>query len=91
MPKFIQMRNRNGMLVPLRKRAEAVADYLEQQHWRNNPAEGENRKIYRGFLRTNPRRRGNKSKCRQRKPFPEKQLEEAIKLTKNGKNRVRME
>ena len=51
MPKFIQMRNRNGMLVPLRKRAEAIADYLEQQHEQNNQAEGENRKANGGFLR----------------------------------------
>ena len=40
-PKFIQMRNRSGMLVPLRKRAEAISDYLEEQHWQKNPAEGE--------------------------------------------------
>ena len=49
-PKFIQMRNKNEMLVPLRKRAEAIPDYLEQQHWQNNPAVGESRQTNRGFL-----------------------------------------
>ena len=39
-PKFIQMRNKNGMLVPLKKRAEAIADYLEQKHWSNAPEDG---------------------------------------------------
>ena len=31
-PKFIHMRDKNGRLVPLKNRAEAIADYLEQKH-----------------------------------------------------------
>ena len=42
-PKFIQIRNTDGMRVPFKKRAEAIADYLEQQHWQNNAADGKDR------------------------------------------------
>ena len=42
-PKFIQMRNKGGMLVPLGKRAEAIADYLEQRRWKNDPPAGQDR------------------------------------------------
>ena len=38
-PKFIQMGgNRKGRLVSLKERSEAIADYLEKEHW-SNPAE----------------------------------------------------
>ena len=29
------MKNKNGIHVPLIGRAEAIADYLEKEHWRN--------------------------------------------------------
>ena len=72
------------MLVPLRKHAEAIANYLEQQHWKNTPEDGEIRKQKKNFLKKMTEQEG-KMKIRQRKAFTDKQLEEAIKLTKKGK------
>ena len=39
-PKYIQMRNRHGRLVPLNKRAETIAEYLKQDHWHNPVEQG---------------------------------------------------
>ena len=72
-------------MLPPRKRAEATADYLEQQHWQNNPAVGESRQINKGFLRKITEEEELASKRTQRRPFEEKDLEEAIKLTNKGK------
>ena len=36
-PNYIIMKNKEGMHVPLTQRAEAIADYLEQDHWTNHP------------------------------------------------------
>ena len=52
-PKYIQMRNRNGMPVPLKKRAEAIAEHLEQEHWTNALTEGESRRINKRVLKEN--------------------------------------
>ena len=79
------MRNRKGMLVPLMRRAEAIADYLEQEHWQNKPRDGQDRSINRGFLRIITGIKEQDSKKRQTLPFTEEELEDAIKLTKKGK------
>ena len=73
------------MLVPLRKRAEAIADYLEQQHWKNTFEGGESRQINRGILKKVMEEEEKESKIRQRKQFTDDELDEAIKLTKKGK------
>ena len=52
-PRYIQMRNRKGTLVPLKKRAEAIADYLENSHWSNPTADGGKRNICREPIRQN--------------------------------------
>ena len=46
------MRNKEGRLVPLEKRAEAIADYLEQEHWQNPVEEGSSRNINQAKLQT---------------------------------------
>ena len=79
------MRNKNGMRVPLKKRAETIADYLEQQHWQNNTTDGSKRKINKGFSRKMTEQQEAESKERQRRPFSIEELDEAIKLTKKGK------
>ena len=73
------------MLVPLRKRAEAIADDLEQQHCKNTPKDGGAWKIDRGFLRKLTEEGEKESKTRQRKSFTDKELDEAIRLPKKGK------
>ena len=44
-PRYIQMKNRKGTLVPLKKKAEAIADYLENSHW-SNPTESGEKEAY---------------------------------------------
>lgn len=94
-PKFTQMRSRTGMLPPLVKRAETIADYLEKEHWENRPADGKARKISRGFLRGISAEEERASHGRQFKPFSLEELNDATKLTKRGKepgpDNVRME
>ena len=34
-PQFVKMKNKNGIHVPLIKRAETIAEYLETEHWKN--------------------------------------------------------
>ena len=34
-PKYIKMKDKDGKPVATHKRAEAIADYLEQKHWTN--------------------------------------------------------
>ena len=34
-PQFVKMKNTNGVHVPLVKRAEAIAEYLASEHWKN--------------------------------------------------------
>ena len=50
-PRYIQMKNRKGTLVPLKQRAEAIADYLENSHWSNPTADGAKRNISRTKIR----------------------------------------
>lgn len=40
-PKFIKMKDKNGRMVPINKRAEAIAEYLEEKHWNNQEPEQE--------------------------------------------------
>ena len=68
-PKITQMRNKNGMLVPLKKRAEAIADYLEEKHWTNDPARGSKRRINKGFLINWTAKQEEDFKRRQTTPF----------------------
>ena len=35
-PKYVQMKSQDGKHVPLTKRAETIAQYLEQEHWKND-------------------------------------------------------
>ena len=35
-PQFVQMKNTNGTYVPVTKRAQTIAEYLEDVHWKNN-------------------------------------------------------
>ena len=84
-PRFIQMRNRNGMRFLLKKRAGAIADYLEQQHWQNATEDGKERKIKVGCIRNMTETEEAASRHRQRQPFTFEELEEAIKMTTKGK------
>ena len=84
--KFIQMRNKNGMLVPLRKRAEAIADYLEQKHWENDPEGGKKRENKKGVPRNWTAKQEEESKERQTSPFEAEELKEAIKSSEKGKD-----
>ena len=86
-PRYIQMKNRKGTLVPLKQRAEAIADYLEQSHWNNPTKNGERRQIAQTPIRKPRRTREEEeqSKIRQRKPFTLKELTDAIQLLKKGK------
>ena len=84
-PKFIQMQNKNGVLVQLKKRAEAIADYLKKQHWQNRTTDGSMRKTNTGFLRKMTEEQEAESKKRQRMQFTAERLDGAIKLTKKGK------
>jgi hypothetical protein len=88
-PRYIQMRDRKGMLVSLTKRAEAIADYLEKEHWYNPQKEGESRLI------NSEKICEQENMEEQRQPFTEEELEDAIKLTKKGKepgpDTIRME
>lgn len=38
-PRYIQMRNKEGKHGALEDRAEAIADYLEKEHWHNEEVE----------------------------------------------------
>ena len=84
-PKYIQMRNRKGTLVTLKQRAEAIADYLENNHWANPTKDGRPRSVPNTPLRP-PRseEEERKSVKRQRAPFTLKELTEAIFLMKNS-------
>ena len=64
----------NGMLVPLKKRAEAIADYQEQKHWSNDPEGGKTRSIKRGFLRKWSNKEEEESKKRQTRLFSAEEL-----------------
>ena len=46
-PRYIQMKNKERRLVPLNKRAEGIADYLEKEHWSNPTRDGQARRICR--------------------------------------------
>ena len=84
-PKYIQMRNRGGTLVPLKKRAEAIVDYLEKCQWTNNVEEGKIRQIKQDPLRNLTETQKETAKTRQRASFSVKELNEAIQLSKEGK------
>jgi hypothetical protein len=85
-PKYIQMKNRKGTLVPLKQRAEAIADYLENSHWSNPTQDGNKRHISTTPIRKNKTREETEmSKQRQRAPFTVAELTEAIQLMKKGK------
>ena len=85
-PRYIQMKNRKGTLVPLKKRAEAIADYLENSHWSNPTTNGEKRNIRRTKLRTGGTHEdAANSRTRQRADFTVDELNEVIKLGKKGK------
>ena len=82
-PRYIQMKNRKGTLVPLKKRAEAIADYLENSHWSNPTENGERRNICREKLRKDdtPEKLAE-SRMQQRADFTVEELNEVIKLGK---------
>jgi hypothetical protein len=80
-PKHIQLRNKEGRLVRLEKRADAIADYLEQEHWQNPVEEGGTRTINQRKLQT------LLNKEIQKAPFTWEELHSCIKLTKK-KNRT---
>ena len=85
-PRYIQMKNRKGTLVPLKKRAEAIADYLENNHWSNPTENGEQRSIRRDKLRAGVTQEDHrKSTENQRADFTMDELNEVIKLGKKGK------
>jgi hypothetical protein len=78
-PKYIQLRNKEGRLVRLEKRADAIADYLEQEHWQNPVEEGGTRTINQRKLQT------LLNKEIQKAPFTWEELHSCIKLTKKNK------
>jgi len=85
-PRYIQMKNRKGTLVPLKHRAEAIADYLENSHWSNPTEDGKKKNIPTTPLRRhNTEEEAQEAKRRQREPYSMSELEEAIQLTKKGK------
>ena len=86
-PKYIQMKNRKGTLVPLKMRAEAIADYLENSHWTNPTTHGDKRRIPATPIRKAKRTKEEEeqSKEKQRRPFTLKELTDAIQLMKKGK------
>ena len=85
-PRYIQMKNRKGTLVPLKKRAEAIADYLENSHWSNPTENGEPRSIRRDKLREGVTKEDLlKSKEKQRADFTMEELNEVIQLGKKAK------
>ena len=81
-PKYIQMRNREGKLVPLNKRAETIAEYLEKEHWNNPPSEGVPRRPREEKV-TPPREQALTEA--QRAPFELAELNLALKKAKKGK------
>ena len=85
-PRYIQMKNRKGTLVPLKQRAEAIADYLENSHWSNPTADGAKRNISRTKIRAGvTQEHATQSKQRQTADFTMDELNEVIKLGKKGK------
>ena len=68
------MKNKDGLHVPLNKRAEAIADYLEKEHWTNdeNVTTPNSDPIAHNIL------------CND-EPFIIEELDAAIKLSKNNK------
>ena len=89
-PKYIQMRNRGGTLVPLKKRAEAIADYLEKCQYTNEVGEGKSRQINQDPLRNLTETQKEESNSRQRASFSVEELNEAIKLSKKTRHRDQM-
>ena len=80
------MKNRKGTLVPLKQRAEAIADYLENSHWSNPTKDRSKRQIPTTPIRTNRTQTEEaQAKQRQRAPFTMSELTEAIQLTKKRK------
>ena len=77
-PKFIQMRNTNGMLVPLKKTAEAITDHLEQKRWSNEPEAGKTRCTKKGLLAKWFAKNEEESKNRQIRSFAAEKLKHAI-------------
>lgn len=73
--KFVKMKNKEGQLVSIENRAEAIADYLEQCHWTNSEPEEE--------PDTNPIIRGNEGEISE--DFSTDELNSAIKSSKHGK------
>ena len=91
-PRYIQMKNRKGTLVPLKQRAEAIADYLENSHWSNPTADGSRRNICRGKLRKDDtEEKLAESRAKQRADFTMEELNEAIQLGKRAKLLGQME
>ena len=73
-PQFIKMKNKEGNHVPLTKRAEAIAEYLEQDHWNNTTDTGN--PVTDAILEPN---------CANENPFDGEELNDALRLTKNNK------
>ena len=86
------MRNREGRLVPLNKRAETIAEYLEQDHWFNPEEAGSNRNP--SSMKVIPER-SQEQRAEQRKKFELEELKKALKKAKRNKepgpDGVRME
>ena len=76
------MRNRQGRLVPLNKRAETIAEYLEQDHWHNPVEQGKPRTP--SMMKVIPDR-GPEHREAQRKQFDIKELKAALKKAKRNK------
>ena len=68
-PKYMQMRNKGGTLVPLKKRAEASADSLEKCQWTNDAEGGRARQINQSSLRDLTAEQKETADNRQRTPF----------------------
>ena len=80
-PKYIRLRNRQGELVPLNKRAETIAEYLEQDHWFNPVKPGESRTP--GSAKITPNRAAEQLEA-QRKQFDLQELNRALKKAKKN-------
>ena len=85
------MRNTAGHLVPLVERAEAIANYLETEHW-FNPPEGPPRTINNRPISTAPETHESET---ERQQFTMNEFNEAFKKAKTGKepgpDSIRME
>ena len=72
--KYVQMKNENGKHVPITQRAQAIADYLETNHWHNN--------LNVGMPDDAPILVNNGA---DETPFTSEQLNAALKLSKHNK------